>query len=105
MEKAIRIRILGREYTLRADPANEAITRQLAAYVDEKLRTFKRAHPEQPEITALVITALALAEELFTARDAQAQHDADLDARLSTLADRLDLVLEEEAGESPKDAG
>ncbi len=69
MEKSIRVRLLEREYALRVAPEHEERTRAYAAYVDRKLKAFRSAHPDQSETTAALITALALAEELFTARE------------------------------------
>ena len=69
MEKSIRIRLLEREYALRVAPEHEEHTRAYAAYVDRKLKAFRTAHPDQTETTAALITALALAEELFAARE------------------------------------
>ncbi len=69
MEKSIRVRLMGREYALRVAPEHEARTRAYAAYVERKLQAFREAHPDQTETTAALITALALAVELFTARE------------------------------------
>jgi cell division protein ZapA len=72
MSHTIRVRILNRDFSLLVRRQDETLTRELADYVDSKIKEFRRAHPEQPEITATIITALALAEELFTGRE---EHD------------------------------
>ena len=93
MEKSIRVRILGRDYPLRVQEEDEAATREMAAYVDAQMRAFKTAHPEQSDLVTAVVTALALAEELYSAREApQAtlhQFDAEIDALDQLLADAL----------------
>lgn len=71
MEKSIRVQVLGREYALRVREEDEGATREIAAYVDAKMRAFKQAHPDQPEMTAAIVTALAIAEELYAAREEQ----------------------------------
>jgi cell division protein ZapA len=71
MQKSIRVRLLGRDYTLRVRDENESLTRELEEYVDGKLRAFRDAHPEQSDTTAAIITALAIAEELFVERAAR----------------------------------
>ncbi|NBB73951.1 MAG: cell division protein ZapA [Bacteroidetes bacterium] len=91
--KSIRVNILGRDYALRVRDEAEDQTRELARFVERRMRQFKEAHPEQAELTTAVITALTLAEELH---DLQAERDAaqeDLDAELDGLADRLADVL------------
>lgn len=89
MEKSIRVRVLGREYALRVREEDEAITRQIAAYVDEKMQLFKHTHPEQPELTTAVITAMAIAEEYYASREQQQQFMDSLDEQLSELDDCL----------------
>lgn len=111
--RPIRVRILGRDYPLRIRPQDEALTRDMAAYVDGKLRTFKDAHPEQSDVTAAVVIALALAEELYSAWEAQdaaaaarETAEAALEEALTALDVRLAGVLapsDEVAGASEQD--
>ncbi len=94
LQKTIRVSLLGREYTLRVKEENEGLTRELAQYVDGKLRAFREAHPEQSETTAAIITALAVAEELFLQRAsspaiAERNVDAEIDELERILADAL----------------
>jgi cell division protein ZapA len=103
--KSIRINILGRDYALRVREEDEAQTRQLADFVETRMRRFQRAHPEQAELTTAIITALALAEEVHDLRAERANAEESLNNDLSALADRLAAVLPEtpsdgtEAGE------
>ncbi|MGI9175914.1 MAG: cell division protein ZapA [Rhodothermales bacterium] len=102
MEKSIRVRVLSRDFALRVREEDEAATRTFADHVDSKMRTFKEAHPEQPELTVAIVTALALAEELYAARDAQEQLeyiDNRLGEELTSLEQRLAhaLTVEEES--------
>ncbi len=93
MPKSLSIHLLGREYRLLVREEDVDVTREIAAYVDAKMTAFRRAHPEQPELTAAVITALALAEELYSAREDQdALRDA-VDAQADALTARLDEAL------------
>jgi cell division protein ZapA len=90
MDKPTRVRLMGREYTLRVREEDEALTQEMAAYVSAKMEAFRNAHPEQSEITAAVITALALAEEIYTLRDRQyPELDDELKALDKRLADAL----------------
>jgi cell division protein ZapA len=92
MPKSIRVTLLGREYTLRVKEENESLTRELAQYVDAKLRAFKDAHPEQSETTAAIITALAITEELFVERTGASNGDS---ATLDQEFDDLERLLAE----------
>lgn len=93
MPNSIRVRILNREFSLVVNRQDEERTRELAAYVDAKIREFRRAHPEQSEVTATIITAMAIAEELFTERDERAELDSELEAKLGEMAVRLGEAL------------
>lgn len=92
-ERTIRVRILGRDYALRVHLDDEAFTRDLAHYVDQRMQTFKQAHPEQPEMTAAVISALAIAEDLFAALDAQEALQDRLEHALAGLDAQLAAAL------------
>lgn len=87
---SIRVRILNRDFSLRVSEQDERLTRELARYVDEKMQDFLRKHPDQPEITASIIAAMAIAEELFTEREERERLETLLEKELRTLADRLD---------------
>ena len=99
MEKSIRVRVLSRDFALRVREEDENATRAFADHVDAKMRAFKEAHPEQPELTVAIVTALALAEELHAARDAQEQLeyiDNRLGEELTGLEQRLAHALASE---------
>lgn len=105
MEKPIRVRVLNRDFTLRVRSEDEAATRELAGYVDAKMKAFKEAHPEQPDLTAAIVTALALAEELQAAREAQeraAQPGAGLENELAALERLLTEALPPSAERSAR---
>ena len=89
MEKSIRVQILGREYALRVQAGNEAMMRQVAQRLNARLEAFRNAHPEQAKLTAAIITALALSEELHLARHEAEQRQATTETALEELADAL----------------
>lgn len=104
MDKSIRVHIMGRDYPLLVREEDEAATREIAALVHARMAAFRRSHPEQPELTTAVITALALAEELFTTRERLGAQAAAVDAALGTLAATLDEALADAPGDAPDDA-
>ena len=93
MEKSISVRVMGRDYTLRVNDADEAMTKEIAGYVDAKMTAFRSAFPKQPEITTAVIAALAIAEELYASRERQDRIIEDTDTEISALAEKLSSIL------------
>lgn len=91
--KSIHVRILGREYGLRVQEGDEAHTRRIAESVNARMEEFKSNHPEQSELTTAVMTALALAEELFLQREKYEDGTAALNEELEHLVQRLDGAL------------
>ncbi len=69
MQKSINVRILDRDYPLLVQAEDEVMMRNLASLVDERMRTFKTIHPNQPDLVAAVVTALGIAEELVATRE------------------------------------
>ncbi|HMB91499.1 MAG TPA: cell division protein ZapA [Rhodothermales bacterium] len=91
--KSIRVRILGRDYPLIVREEDEAITREMASYVDSKMQTFKQAHPEQSDLVTAIITALALTEEVYKLRETENNALEHLDTELDALDRQLAQAL------------
>ena len=66
--KSIKVTIFGRQYPLKVEDDDEDNMQQIAAYVDNRLRTFKSELSNQSETTVMVLTCLSLAEELYLER-------------------------------------
>ncbi|SRR5690606_2275620 len=93
MSHTIRVRILNREFSLVVNPEDEQLMQDVASYVDERTQAFREAHPEQPEVTAALITAVAIAEELFIERGRRERLEERLEAELGELSDSLSAAL------------
>ncbi len=91
--KSIRVRVLGREYPLKVREEGEALTREMAAYVNDRMLAFKQAHPEQSDLVTAVVTALSLAGELFGAWEASQHTMRALEAELGALDQHLAEAL------------
>ena len=52
----IKIRLLGKDYTLRVAEEDELATLEMAEYLDKKLTTFKKAHPDELPINTMMLT-------------------------------------------------
>ncbi len=93
MPQSIRVRILNRDYSLEVTQENERRVREIVRYVDTKIRKFQRDHPDQSDITAPVIVALGIAEELFAERDERTAAETGLQAEIEQLIASLDEAL------------
>ncbi|NNF05037.1 MAG: cell division protein ZapA [Rhodothermales bacterium] len=93
--KSIRVRFLGKDYSLRVKEEDKAATIEMAEFLDERLRAFKSAHPEQSDLTAAVITALAVTEELFMERSENLNPGDWLNEQLDEMSKNLTAALQE----------
>lgn len=91
--KSIRVEIMGRTYPLRVREEDEALTREIASYVDGKMEAFRAQHAEQPPLTSAIITALALAEELYAVQRDKEQALNTVDANIEHLTEALEQAL------------
>jgi len=89
----LKVRLLGKDYTLRVSEDDELATLEMAEYLDSKLKSFKQAHPEQSDLTAAVITALAITEELFVERASGLDPGEHVNGVLSDLEKQLSKAL------------
>ena len=89
----IKVRLLGKDYTLRVSKDDELATLEMAEYLDSKLRAFKSAHPEQSDLTAALITGLAITEELFVERSSQLDPGDHVNGVLKDLEKKLSKAL------------
>ncbi len=92
-QNPVQISLLGKEYTLRVSEGKEKDTEKMAEYLDEKLQAFKSAHPEQSDLTAAVITALAVTEELFIENASSHDPGEEINAQLDELEKTLSAAL------------
>ena len=92
-QNPVRIRLLGKDYTLRVAEGKEKATEEMAEYLENKLQAFKSAHPEQSDLTAAVITALAVTEELFLERSSNLDPGEEVNTQLDELEKMLSSAL------------
>ena len=92
-QNPVRIRLLGKDYTLRVAEGKEDATEEMASYLEGKLQAFKSAHPEQSDLTAAVITALAITEELFLEQSSNRDPGEEVNMQLDELEKILSTAL------------
>ncbi len=93
MDHSIKVRILHKEYSLRVNAADIDRTQEMADYLDTRIRAFLDAHPDQSDITAAIITALAVTDELYSAQAALQEIENTVSSNLEELHDTLDAVV------------
>ncbi len=86
----IRVNIFGSEYTLMSDN-NENFVKEIAKYVDEKMREIDKNQAINSSTRVAVLAALNIAEELFQER----LYRTKLSDQLNEEAKKINLKLEE----------
>ncbi len=61
----VRVTILGQEYPVRAD-ADPAYVRDIAAFLDARMRIIQQADPNRPPLKIAILAALNLIDEMLT---------------------------------------
>jgi cell division protein ZapA len=77
--------ILGQKYTIKGDEPEEYI-RELAAFVDGKLKEVYNAAPNVTPVKATILAALDIADELFKMKNEQEQITKNIEEKTRTLA-------------------
>ena len=92
MKRPVSVQIAGQRYVLRSD-ADEEQVRELAAFVDARIREVQRTGRTVDTQAVATLVALQIAEELFEARRAT----ADLKKKIRDKGRLLLQLLEREA--------
>jgi cell division protein ZapA len=69
MMKSIKVTILGRQYPLKVNEEDVDLMHEIAAYVDERFRTFKKELINQNDTTIMVLACLSIAEDYYLAKN------------------------------------
>ena len=77
--------ILGQKYTIKGDEPEEYI-RELASFVDGKLKEVYNAAPNITPVKATILAALDIADELFKMKNEQEQLTKNIEEKTKTLA-------------------
>lgn len=91
--KSIRVKIFGSEYPLRGE--SEEFTRRVASYVNDTINAIHKKIPEQPTLTAAVLSALNITEDLLKERDRSQMLAALVEDEVNRMNSYLDECLRE----------
>jgi cell division protein ZapA len=70
MKRQVAVQIAGQRYVLRSDEGEEETVREVAAYVDARIRDIQRQSRNADTQAQATLAALQIAEELFSERRA-----------------------------------
>jgi cell division protein ZapA len=91
----VEVEILGQKYTIRTEAAPEYV-RELAGYVEQRVKEIRGDGPAQDPVKLLALAALYITDEFFRLRDERTLVDKDTSARLGALSQLLDSVVPRE---------
>lgn len=93
-DRVVPVVIQGQRYPIRSalDPAYIV---ELAAYVDDKMRTAAESGVAQDSLRLAVLAALNIADEVFRCREAADRHVRSVEERTRALEQMLDAALAE----------
>lgn len=91
----IQIELLEQSYRVRVVAGEEERVRHLARLLDDRLEAFIAAHPGRAHLTAAIMTAFSLIDEVDRAHRARQDDDANVAQQVTGLADLLADVLTE----------
>ena len=86
------VEILGQRYPIRGT-LDASYIRQLASFVDEKMRAAAGQTSETDSARVAVVAALNIADEVFRLRAPAESHEAEVAARLASLEQLIDEAL------------
>jgi cell division protein ZapA len=81
--------ILGQKYTIKGDAPEEYI-REIASYVDNKLKEVHNSIPNITPVKASILAALDIADELFKLRSEQEVMTKNIEEKAERLASLFD---------------
>jgi cell division protein ZapA len=104
MSRVVTVEIAGQRYPIRS-ALDERYVTELAAYVDQKMRSASLAAPASDMLGLAILVALNIADEYFRARQQTSTTSGDFNARAMRLEqivdDALDQIASRRGGATP----
>jgi cell division protein ZapA len=92
--KIVKIEIYDQSYNVSADQ-NEEYLKELAAYVDSKMRAISESTRMVDSLKVAVLAALNIADEMFTLRERQQEIEGPLRKRVEKCVAMVEKALEQ----------
>jgi cell division protein ZapA len=81
---SVEVTILGQQYKIKGDAPDEYI-RELATYVDKKIRDVLEKSPNTAPLKATILAAISIADELFRYREDQERYKKEIEEKTEEL--------------------
>ena len=91
-KQRVEVEILGKKYTIRSEAAPDYV-RDLAAYVEKRVKSVEGQVRGQDPVKALALAALYITDELFRAREELSAFEGDLPKRIGAMVDLLEAIV------------
>ena len=91
-KSTIPVNIFGNKYTISGEADSEYI-RELAQYVNDRMREITNHTGEVDSTKVAILTALNIADELYQLKEKKDENTGDFDAKLEELTKKLDKGL------------
>jgi len=93
--QAIKVSILGKPIPLKVKDSEVENTKRIAAFVDEKLKLFRKQYTNQPDSTLMILACLSITEELFELRAQLNKKDELRDEMMDQINKELETFIHE----------
>ncbi len=87
--RSVEVKILGQSYTIKTDD-DETYIKNLAGYVDERLKEIYSTAPNVNHVKAAIMAAFGIADELFKIRLEQENFDKMIEEKTKILSGFLE---------------
>ena len=86
----VRVSIFGHEYTVKA-PANPEYIKEVAEYVSKRMKEVEKGlASDQSTSRIAILTAMNIADELFSKKKSSSINIVDIEDRIQSLVDYID---------------
>jgi cell division protein ZapA len=89
----VKVSILGQDYTVKA-PADASYIKEVAEYVNEKMREVQESiGPDQSSTRIAILAAMNISDELFSIKQNKDSVTGDVGSRIASLIELIDENL------------
>jgi cell division protein ZapA len=93
--QVVNVTIYGSEYPIRAQQSDEEYVREIAAFVDARMREINEAMKPSTTLKVAILAALNIADELMTTQEDRKRVLDSYREKITSLSGRLDSCLDQ----------
>lgn len=95
--RIVQVEIFGQQYPIRTTLQDEEYVKRIARYVDGKMREIHQSMRPDSSTKVAILTALNIADELFSERGEQDRTLADYRSKMNHYIEELDKKLRDDS--------